>query len=104
MKVAGTLDAKIRALPGVQRTRSKWGHKTAYVVGKTEFAHFHRQTGIDVRLTRAVQRKMSVELKEDPRVKLRPGYSDWITITLAAEEDLDLAFELVKQARNANRR
>ena len=56
-----------------------------------------------MRLTRAVQRKMLVELKEDPRVKLRPGYSDWITIALANDEDLDFAFELVKQARNANR-
>ncbi len=104
VKVAETLDVKIRALPSVQSTKSRWGHQTAYVIGEREFAHFHRQNEIDVRLTRAVQRKMRVDLREDPRVKLRPGSSDWITITLATEEDLDFAFELVKQARNANRR
>ncbi len=103
VKVAESLDVKIRALPSVQRTKSRWGHQTAYVIGEREFAHFHRHNEIDVRLTRAVQRKMRVELKKDPRVKLRPGLSDWITITLATEEDLEFAFELVKQARSANR-
>ncbi len=103
VKAAETLDVKIRALPSVQRTKSRWGHEIAYVVGDREFAHFHRQNEIDVRLTRAVQRKKRVELKEDPRVKLRLGASDWITITLATEEDLDFAFELVKHAWNANR-
>ncbi len=103
MKVAETLDVKIRALPSVQRKKSRWGHETAYVVGEREFAHFHRQDEIDVRLTRAVQSKMLAELKQDPRVKLRPRLSDWITITLATEEALDFAFELVKHAWNANR-
>ncbi len=104
VKVDETLDVKIRALPSVQTTKSRWGHETAYVVGDREFAHFHGKNEIDVRLTRAVQSKMRVQLKEDPRVKLRPGYSDWITIALARDEDLDFAFELVKQARNSNRR
>ncbi len=97
------MDVKIRALPGVERRRSRWGHETAYVIGEKEFAHFHKQDEIDVRLTRAVQRKMRVEIVEDPRVKLRPGLSDWITITLASDEDLEFAFELVKQAWSANR-
>ncbi len=104
VKVAETLDVKIRALPGVERRRSRWGHETAYVIGEREFAHFHRQDEVDVRLTRSVQRKMRAELEEDSRVKLRPGYSDWITIALARDEDLVFAFKLVKQARNANRR
>ena len=103
MKVAESLDVKIRALPGVERKMSRWGHATAYIVGEREFAHFHRQDQIDVRLTTAVQRKMRVALREDPRVKLRPGSSDWITITLAIEGDLEFALELVKLARNANK-
>lgn len=102
-KVPETLDVKIRALPGVQRMKSRWGHETAYIIGEKEFAHFHRPNEIDVRLTKAVQRRIGIQLKEDSRVRLRPRLSDWIAITLASQEDVDFAFELVKQAWNANR-
>ncbi len=97
-----TLDAKVCSLAGVQRTKSRWSNETAYVIKGKEFAHFHGQNELDVRLTRVFQRKFGSRLEEDSRIRLRPRPSEWIAITLATKEDTDFAFELVKQAWSAN--
>ncbi len=99
---AAILDDSISSLPGVERKESRWGLETAYFVEGKEFAHFHAENEIDVRLTKTLQKKLRRRLSTDPRVKFRPRPSEWVVIILSARKDADFAFELIQLAREAN--
>jgi hypothetical protein len=100
-KLASRLDSKIRTLPSVVETRSRWKHRRAYIVARKEFAHFHGPNEIDVRLTKAIQKEIGRKLG-DTRINMRQRPSDWITIYLRQEEDVEFAFVMVEQAWRAN--
>ncbi len=88
-------------MPGVQAKKSRWMSSNAYYVGSREFAHFHNDGEIDVRLTRKVQRSM-LALRNDTRAKFRERPSEWVTFSLRRTRDVDHAFEMVKLALEAN--
>jgi hypothetical protein len=92
----------ILSLPGVVRKGSRWRHNSAYIVAGREFAHFHSPGEIDVRVTKTVLKASREGLSEDPRVKFRPGPSDWVTVTLARKEDVEFVFTVVERAWRAN--
>jgi hypothetical protein len=93
---------KIMTLSGVERRESRWGHMTAYWIGTREFAHFHGENRLDIRVVRSALKNMP-EIRLDPRVKLRPRASDWIEFRLKEQSGVDDAFELVKLAWRNNR-
>lgn len=72
-------------------------------VGKSEVAHFDGERTLDVRLTREVIRRRRDELKQDPRVQLRKGTSDWVAAAVATDADIRWARALIRDAVAANR-
>ena len=90
------------SLQGVQRRTSRWGHRTSYWVGKREFAHLHDENELDIRITRRSLKRVK-EIGIDPRVKLRPGPSDWIGFELRNRKDIDGAFKLLTLAWRNNK-
>ncbi len=101
--LARHLAARILSLPGVRGEKSRWTSSNAYYVGSREFAHFHNEGDIDVRLTKRVQRERAPSLRNDTRVKLRERPSEWVALSLRRTRDVDYAFEMVKLALEANR-
>jgi hypothetical protein len=71
-------------------------------VGEREVAHFDGPDVLDVRLTRGAIRDRRSELRNDDRVELRQGTSDWIRVRTRTQRDRDHAFTLVKDAVLAN--
>jgi hypothetical protein len=97
------LNSKILSLPGVVKKRSKYGSKgEAYYIDVREFAHFHSESEIDLRLTRKYQ-KIHRNLLGDERVISRQSPSDWIAVTFKTHDDVNYVFELLKLAWDANR-
>jgi hypothetical protein len=93
---------KILSMPGVERKKSRWGHMTAYWIGRREFAHLHGEDRLDIRVGRSALKHMP-ELRLDRRVMLRPQASDWIEFRLREQGDLGDAFRLVRLAWKNNR-
>jgi luciferase-like monooxygenase len=87
----------------VIRKKSRWMDRTAFYIGKREFAHFHSNQEIDVRLTRNYQQEYSGKLEDDRRVKFRERPSEWISTRFATTGDVDFAFSIVSLALRANR-
>ena len=96
------LGDRILELSDVELRKSRFSEREAFYVGKREFAHFHRQNEIDIRLTRKVIRNLKEELKADPKATLR-GSSDWLEYRFPRSGDLDRAAELAALALEANR-
>ncbi|OLD04423.1 hypothetical protein AUG19_00415 [archaeon 13_1_20CM_2_54_9] len=90
-------------LDGVNKKKSRWMDGTAFYIRQREFAHFHNNQEIDVRLTRSYQEEYSSLLVEDKRVKFREHPSQWLSIKFATTSDVDYAFSIVDLASKANR-
>jgi hypothetical protein len=95
------LTERILALPGVELRKSRFSGAEAFFVGRREFAHFHGEETIDIRLTRRRIRAREAELGEDPRVELRGG-SDWLEFRFNRAGDIERAAALVAEALDAN--
>ena len=98
------LDAAIPEMPGVEVGKSRFGNRPAYFVDGVEFVHFHSPRELDVRLTRRFQRIGGPMLRADARIGFRKANSEWVTLTVAIDADLEFAREVVKMAWQANRR
>jgi hypothetical protein len=91
------------AIHGVVESGGTFSDGDAFWVNGREIAHFHGDADIELRLTRAVISEQRGRLKADPRVELRRGSSDWITIHPANVSDLALLRELAELAAAAHR-
>ena len=91
------------AIDGVAESGGIFTHGEAYWVNGKEIAHFHGDADIELRLTRAVISLQRGRLKSDPRIELRRGTSDWITVHPAKARDLTLLSELAELAAEAHR-
>jgi len=91
-------------IPDVVESPSMFGDKPALWVNGKEIAHPDAEDVFDVRLTRTVISALRPLLKPDPRVKLRPSSSsDWVEVTIGAEEDIELLVRLVERAAAVHR-
>ncbi len=97
-----SLDSKVLSLEGVERRTSRWGHKVAYWTRNREFAHFHDETELDIRVTKNLEKGIR-KILADPRIRLRPRPSDWIRFEMRSLNDVEAAFKLVKLAWRNNR-
>lgn len=79
--------------PGVTEQKSKFSGNQAFHVDGKEFAHFHSDSVLDVRVPRAHQKA----LKDDPRVTFRPRPADWIEFEYATDEDVDTVLRLARE-------
>jgi hypothetical protein len=93
------LIAKLKSIDGFEALPSKVAGGTALFYRGKEFAHFHHDGEIDLRLTRKVIKTM--ELVHPERSALHPtraATSNWIEVRIESAEDVDRVVVLVKQA------
>lgn len=97
------LRRKLLEQPGVVEQRSKFGAHQAFHADGKEFAHFHAESVIDVRVPRAHQKA----LRDDPRVTFRPRPSGWVEFEFSTDDDVDtvvrLALAALDEARSRAR-
>ena len=74
----------------------KFADKPAFFCAGKEFAHFHSDRALDLRVPRAIQ-KMH---KGDPRLVFRPRPADWIEVLFDAPADVAFLVELATAARD----
>ena len=90
------------AIAGASLGEGAFTRGAAIWVGRREVAHLDGRNEIDIRLTRNVIRERRAALREDARVELRAGTSDWIRMRVQSAADLDDAYALVRDAVAAN--
>ncbi len=93
----------LAAIEGVVESDSAFQEGLAYWVNGTEIAHFEGRHAIDLRLTRGQIRARREQLRADPRVILRSGSSDWLTVEFRSAADEAFVIELAGAAAAAHR-
>lgn len=87
-----------RGLDEVDEAPSRFGGTgLAFRRGRREFAHFHGEAEVDLRLPRAVQRT----LRGDPRAVFRASASAWLAYRLETPADLAVITRLLDAAWEA---
>ncbi|MGZ3670240.1 MAG: luciferase domain-containing protein, partial [Bdellovibrionota bacterium] len=97
MDLARELEARILGLTDVEAKKSRFSPKKAFYRGSKEFAYFHNQTALDLRLTA----KQIKTLKPDFRLDKSFGRKDWVIVHFETEEDLDYVYVLAERAWKA---
>lgn len=103
MNLAERLREAIASLDDVTESESMFKDDLAYWVNGKEIAHFDTGEIIDIRLTRDLIRSRRAELRADPRIRLRPSSSDWISVQIALPDDITFAVHLAESAASAHR-
>jgi hypothetical protein len=105
-RLAGMTDRLAAALcriGGVAESDSAFKDAPGFWVNGKEIAHFEGASAIDLRLTRAEIQARRVRLRTDPRVTLRSGASDWLTVEFGTAADEAFVLELAEIAAAAHR-
>jgi hypothetical protein len=95
--------ARLRGIGGIVESPSAFGRRDAFWCNGKEIAHFDSADVVDLRLTKAVIRELRSALREDGRVELRKGSSDWIEVRVASNDDVDFVVELAERSAAAHR-
>lgn len=98
MALRAALEERLDRLPQITARPTRDRRARAYFCGEQEVAHFHGDARVDVRLGRTEIARTKAGGGFDPRVKTRGPTADWVAVSLAATEDLDLAVDLVRTA------
>jgi sugar phosphate isomerase/epimerase len=101
--VRAQIAAQLRNVDGLAESPSMFGPDDAFWCNGKEIAHFHAADVVEVRLTKAVIRELRPMLRDDERVALRKGASDWIEVRVAATADVDFVVDLAERAAAAHR-
>lgn len=67
----------------------------------SEIVHFHSDRDVDLHLTAGAIRRFHDDLRESTAIRLIPG-SDWVTVHLDCDTDVDLLMSLVSAALKAH--
>jgi hypothetical protein len=97
------LAGRLRSVEGVVESPSVFGPGNAVWCNGREIAHFDADGSLDLRLTKSVIRELRPLLRNDPRVELRRGRSDWIELHVSSSDDIAFALELAERAAAAHR-
>ena len=97
------LVAALCRIEGVEQSPSMFSTDDALWCNGSEIAHSDGPGVIDLRLTKAVIKELRQSLRDDPRVTLRRGTSDWMQVHCTVR-DLGFVVELVERAVAAHRR
>ena len=102
MSVRASLERSLSALPELERRPSRYSDSDSYFVGDREIAHFHRDSRMDVRLTKEAIRRLKSERALDHRVRTRGPSAEWAEVRVGEEKDIPYAIYLVEEAIRAN--
>jgi hypothetical protein len=101
------LDKQLRkallAIPGVVESPGVFHDADAFWINGTQIAHWRDPYTLELRLTKKLIRERRAELKQDPRVILRRGASDWIMLHFDSRDDVIFAARLAIAAADAHR-
>ena len=97
------LTAGLLGIDGIVQSPSAFGEGDAFWCNGNEIAHFDAADVVDLRLTKSVIRELRAALREDGRVELRKGTSDWLAVRVASDDDVDFVVELAERAAAAHR-
>jgi hypothetical protein len=97
------LAARLQRVEGVVESPSMFGAGNAFWCNGKEIAHFDAADVVDLRLTRSVIRELRPLLRDDRRVELRKGSSDWIEVHVSSSDDIAFVVELAERAAAAHR-
>ncbi len=97
------LRKSLLSIDGVVESPGIFGDGDAFWVNGKQIAHFRDEDVLELRLRRRAISAQRARLKDDPRVELRAGASDWIQIHVISNADLPFILELAEQAAEAHR-
>jgi hypothetical protein len=101
------LDQRLRklllAIPGVVESPGIYYDADAFWINGTQIAHWRDPWTLELRLTKNVISQRKAELKQDPRVTLRRGSSDWLMLHFDSRDDVIFAARLAIAAADAHR-
>ncbi|MFI6335569.1 luciferase family protein [Streptomyces sp. NPDC050535] len=69
---------------------------------QSEIVHLHTEQDVDLHLTVPAIRRLETYLRDETAVRVVPG-SDWVTMRLEVDSDIDLLLTLVSAALHAHR-
>ncbi len=102
MSLADDLRDRLSRFDGLSLEPSRWHDEPAYWYRGMEILHFHGDSEVDLRLTRREIAANRASLREDARVRWRTSPSDWLTLNVGEQDDVQFVVELVKAAMKAN--
>jgi len=89
-KVSALIRKEILELPNVKQGVSRYGSRPAFLVSGREFAHFHNEEELDIRLP--------FEEHKISNTSSNPYSSKWLYFKVRNEEDARIALRLIKLA------
>ncbi len=98
-----SLSDHLRDIEGVVESPSMFGPGNAFWCNGKEIAHFDSTDVIDLRLTAPIIRELRPVLRDNPRVELRKGRSDWIEIRVSSNDDVAFVAEMAERAAATHR-
>lgn len=100
MNTARHASEQLMSWPALSEGRTPCGSGLGLNAGSQEIVHFHGDHEADVHLTRAMIAKLEPALAGSTAVHLRTG-SEWVTVRLDIDSDIDLLATLVSAALQA---
>ncbi|MFD3939770.1 luciferase family protein [Streptomyces sp. NPDC058611] len=100
MNTARHASEQLMSWPALSEGRTPCGTGLGLNAGSQEIVHFHGDHEADVHLTRAMIAKLEPALAGSTAVHLRTG-SEWVTVRLDIDSDIDLLATLVSAALQA---
>lgn len=82
----------LMTFPSVVEKPNMFGTKLAYFFREREFAHFHSESQLDIKISKTEAAEIAAQAMENP------FSSDWILFNINSEQDARKALLLLKRA------
>ncbi|MFC8242811.1 luciferase domain-containing protein [Streptomyces chartreusis] len=101
MTLAQRAIEQLQAWPDLSSGPAGCGTGRALRTVHSEIVHFHSDRDVDLHLTVPAIRRLRDDLQVSTAIRLVPG-SDWVTVHLDCDTDVDLLMSLVSAALKAH--
>ncbi|WP_217214238.1 luciferase family protein [Streptomyces sp. AC550_RSS872] len=101
MTLAQRAMEQLQVWPDLSAGPTSCGAGRALRSAHSEIVHFHSDRDVDLHLTAGAIRRFHDDLQESTAIRLVPG-SDWVTVHLDCDTDVDLLMSLVSAALKAH--
>jgi hypothetical protein len=101
--LAKRLRKSLLEIAGVVESPGVFGDGGAFWMNATQIAHWRDPSTLEIRLTKRVISERRAELRQDRRVILRRGPSDWLQVQFHGRDDVLFAARIAIAAAEAHR-